>query len=171
MKSRFKSRRFLARVATVGAILGGLWAPHGAYAQGAGAAAVGDSYRLTMATLRKVIPALYIPGRAQWERRQDRRQDPLALTLAELTARLGSCSPVKAAFVKSGASTREAAQALAVFLRASRRHTDDGSAKTVGKQVPPLEPGVLRDNVALLRGNEVELGQLATVQEKPGGGS
>ncbi len=127
-----------------------------------------ERYRLTMPTLRKVMPALNDPGRAQCEQREE-KQNPFAMTLAELTTSLERCAPIRNAVAKTGVSTRAAATILAAVLYASRRMAEEESAVAMGKQAATLPPGPLKDNVALLRQNQAELGRLTGIQARGSG--
>jgi hypothetical protein len=118
-----------------------------------------EQYRLTLAALRKVMPALR--GQSQAACRQgEAKRDPFAMTLAEMAAALKRCEPVRAALAKTGASTSEAATVFGAVLYAGRRITQEESAKAAGSQAPPLPAGPLKDNVVLLRENEAELRRL-----------
>jgi hypothetical protein len=128
-----------------------------------------EQYRLTLAGLRKVMPALRDPAQAKCEQRENKR-DLFALTLAEMTATLQRCEPILAALARNGASAKEAASVLGAFMYASRRITEEESAIAMGKQAPPLPPGPLKDNVALIRQNEPELRRL-TQPSRGGGGT
>lgn len=118
-----------------------------------------QQYRLTLAALRKVMPAVGAPGQESCEKREETR-DPYSMTLAEMTASLERCEPIRAAIAKAGVSSKEAAGVLGAFMYASRRITEEESARAMGKQVPALPPGPLKDNVALIRQNEAELRRL-----------
>lgn len=128
-----------------------------------------ETYRLTMPTLRKVLPALSQPQVRGCEKGKNETLDPATMPLADITARLERCAPMRDAIAKSGVSTREAALTLAALARASKRFTEEESAKAVGGQAPPLPPGVLKDNLTLIRENETELGRLTRPGE--GGGT
>jgi hypothetical protein len=118
-----------------------------------------EGYRLTLKALRAVMPALQGPAQSQCERREDKR-DPFAMTLAEMTAMLERCAPVRGELRKADVSSAEAAKVLGAFLYAGRRITEEESALALGQSAPPLPPGALKDNVALLRQNEAELRRL-----------
>ncbi|MEP6689440.1 MAG: hypothetical protein ABJC36_13910 [Gemmatimonadales bacterium] len=124
-------------------------------------AGVGRDYRLTMPTLRQVLPALFNPETQKaCTARSGEPRNPQAMTLAQLTAKIERCAPMRSALARSGASTREAALTLAAMVRAGRRMTEEESAKVSGGTVAPLPDGALKDNVALLRRHEAELKQL-----------
>ena len=118
-----------------------------------------ERHRLTLAALRKVMPALRDPAQAKCEEREEKR-DPFAMTLTEMTAALERCEPIRAAVAKTGASTKEAATVLGAFMYASRRITEEESALAMGNEAPSLPAGPLKDNVALIRQNEAELRRL-----------
>ena len=163
----------LPALATLVALCTFLGAPSPAHSQGdalADARAV-ESYRLTMPVLRKVLPALYHPEARACEKGKNEHRDPSRMSLAEMTARLEECAPVRNAVRQSGLSAREAALTLAALLRASRRSADEESARATGGQAPPLAPGPLRDNVQLIRDNEAELGRLTRSGEQARVGS
>jgi hypothetical protein len=122
-----------------------------------------------MPTLRKVLPALYHPDGLACEKGENDTLDPATMPLDDIIARLERCAPMRDAVVKSGVSTREAALTLAALTRASRRWTDEESAKALGGQAQPLAPGPLKDNLMLIRENEAELGRLTRASE--GGGT
>ncbi|HUF35343.1 MAG TPA: hypothetical protein VMN37_05290 [Gemmatimonadales bacterium] len=128
-----------------------------------------QQYRLTLAELRKVMPAVGTLGQERCEKREETR-DPYSLTLAEMTASLERCEPIRAALAKAGVSSKEAAAVLGAFMYASRRITEEESARAMGKQAPALPAGPLKDNVALIRQHEAELRRL-TQSPTPGAGS
>ena len=150
-------RLLTAAVALVGSLAGAgtVW---GQATQPSGPPGAG-SYRLTLKALRAVIPAVQGPAQSRCEKPEERR-DPFAMTLAEMTATLDRCAAVTAELEKAGVSTREAASVLGAFLYAGRRITEEESALALGQSAPPLPPGPLRDNVALLRQHEAELRRL-----------
>ena len=127
-----------------------------------------EQYRLTLAGLRKVMPVLRDQPQAKCEEREA-KPDPYALTLAEMTATLERCEPIRAALAKTGASAQEAASVLGAFMYAGRRITQEESALALGKQAPPLPPGPLKDNVTLIRQNEAELRRLTQSSSRGGG--
>ena len=168
--SRTRVTRGLAALV---ALCAGLAAPSRAYPQGdaqADARAI-ESYRLTMPVLRKVLPALYHPDAGACEKGKNENRDPSRMPLAEMTARLEECAPVRNAVRRSGLSTREAALTLAALVRASKRSAEEESAKAAGGQAPATGPGPLKDNVRLIRDNEAELGRLARPSGQAGGRS
>lgn len=112
-----------------------------------------DGYRLTMPTLRKVLPALYAEGADTCERRKDR--DPHTLSLAEMTGTLERCAPILRALARADVTPREAALVLASLLRTGQQVALRGGKAT------ELPPGVLRDNALLLERNDPELRRLA----------
>lgn len=118
-----------------------------------------EQYRLTLAALRKVMPALRGENQAACREAAEKR-DPFAMTLAQMAAALDRCEPVRTALVEAGASTSEAATVFGAVLYAGRRITEEESAKAVGNQAPRLPAGALKDNVALLREHQAELRRL-----------
>ena len=140
------------------------WSVPGPAAKAQGSPARSDpaieTYRLSMPTLRKVLPALYHPEARACEKGKNENLDPASMPLADITARLERCEPMRDAIAKSGVSTTEAALTLAALARASKRSTEEASAKAAGGQAPPLTPGALKDNLTLIRENEAELGRL-----------
>ena len=54
-----------------------------------------ERFRLTLKALRAVIPAVQGPAASQCEKQEDKR-DPFTLTLAEMTATLEGCAPIRA---------------------------------------------------------------------------
>ena len=111
-----------------------------------------DGYRLTMPTLRKVLPALYSPGAQACEKPRDR--DPHTLALTEMTRSLERCATVKQALTKAGVPPREAAMVFASLLRTGQQVAMHGGKASA------LRPGVLRDNAFLLEQNDAELRRL-----------
>jgi hypothetical protein len=118
-----------------------------------------ERYRLTLKALRAVIPAVQGPAQSRCEKPAAKR-DPFAMTLAEMTATLDRCAPVRAELAKAGVSSKEAASVLGAFLYAGRRITEEESAIALGQSAAPLPPGALKDNVALLRQHDAELRRL-----------
>ena len=119
-----------------------------------------ESYRLTLKALRAVLPAVQSPGRSECEKREEKR-DPFAMTLAEMTATLERCGPLRADLAKAGVSSRDAASVLGAFMYAARQITMEESAIAQGRAAAPLPAGPLKDNVALLRQNEAELRRMS----------
>jgi hypothetical protein len=111
-----------------------------------------DAFRLTMPTLRKVLPALYAAGADTCERRKGR--DPHTLSIAEMTRSLERCAPVLRALERAEVTPREAAITLASLLRTSQQVALQGGKATA------LPPGVLRDNALLLEQNDPEIRRL-----------
>ena len=118
-----------------------------------------ERYRLTLQALRAVLPAVQSPGRSECEKREAKR-DPFTMTLAEMTATLERCAPLRADLAKAGVSSRDAASVLGAFMYAARRITMEESAIAQGNTAAPLPAGPLKDNVALLRQHEAELRRL-----------
>jgi hypothetical protein len=111
-----------------------------------------DGYRLTMPMLRKVLPALYVPGAEECDRRKD--GDPHASSLAGMTTSLERCVPVREALGRAGVPAREAALALAALIRTGQQVAmRSGNARA-------LPPGALRDNALLLEQNDPEVRRL-----------
>jgi hypothetical protein len=109
-------------------------------------------YRLTMPMLRKVLPAMYAPGARSCE--PSRRSDPALLSLAQMTRKLESCSPVAKSLERVGVQPREAAVIYAALLNVSQQ-----VARRGGK-ASELPPGVVRDNALLLEQNDPEIRKL-----------
>ena len=137
----------LVIVAAQGAVL-----PLTAQSRSAGDARAVDAYRLTMPTLRKVLPALYAEGADTCERQKGR--DPHTLSIAEMTRSLERCAPVLRALERAEVTPREAAIAFASLLRTGQQVAIRGGKATA------LPPGVLRDNALLLEQNDPEIRQL-----------
>lgn len=108
-----------------------------------------DGYRLTMPTLRKVLPALYHPQASTCEHPKDR--DPQTLSLDEMTSSLERCAPVRDALKQAGVQPREAALAFASLLSTGHQVAMQGGRAST------LPGGVLRDNALLLEQNDAEL--------------
>jgi hypothetical protein len=128
----------------------------------ASAPAGAEDYRLMMPTLRKALPVLYAPGaKTQCARPDEEFRDVRAMSLAEMEKRLEECPPVQRAAAAEGISFRELALVYKAIMLASYRMAEEEGAKARGGTAAPLPPGALRDNVALLRQNEAELGRLS----------
>jgi hypothetical protein len=128
----------------------------------ASASAEAEHYRLTMPTLRKALPVLYAPGaKTQCARPDEEFRDVAAMSVAEMQKRLEECPPVQRAAAAQGVSLRELALVYKAIMLASYRMAEEEIAKASGGTAAPLPPGALRDNVALLRQNEAELGRLS----------
>ena len=124
-----------------------------------------SDYRLTMPVLRKAIPALYAGGKARCTQRQRSPQEIAAMTVAQMEVELQGCAPVQRAAAAQGVTTRELAQVSKALLQAGHRMAEEESAKATGGTAAPLPSGALRDNVALVRQNEAELGRLIKEQQ------
>jgi len=127
-----------------------------------------ESYRLTLKALRAVIPLVQGPAASQCEKREEKR-DPYTMSLAEMTATLERCSPLRAELAKAGVSSKDAASVLGAFMYAGRRITQEESAIAMGNQAPPLPPGPLKDNVTLLRQHEAELRRMTQSPDRKAG--
>ncbi len=147
----FPFRRIVGLALAITAAQGAL-VPLTAQGRGAEDTRSVDGYRLTMPTLRKVLPALHTEGAGSCERQKGR--DPHTLTIAEMTRSLERCPSVLQALERAGVTPREAAIALASLLR-----TGQQVALRRGK-ASALPPGALRDNALLLEQNEPEIRQL-----------
>lgn len=111
-----------------------------------------ESYRVTMPMLRKVLPAMSALGTVRCEER--RPSDPHSLSLAEMTRKLDTCSPVVKSLREAGVQPREAAIVYAALLNVSREVAlRGGNAST-------LPPGVVRDNALLLEQHDPEIRKL-----------
>lgn len=121
-----------------------------AEAQGRSAAdaRIVDGYRLTMPMLRKVLPALYVPGVESCPR--DRR-DPRDLGIAEMVHMIERCPPMTQALRRAGVQTRDAAIVMASLYR-----TAEAVALQRG-QVSAVAEGPLRDNALLLERHDPEI--------------
>jgi hypothetical protein len=128
-------------------------------------AAATSDYRLTMPVLRKALPALYAAGKERCTSRQRSPQEIDEMTVAQMEAELEGCAPVQRAAAAHGITTRELAQVSKALLQAGHRLAEEESAKATGGTAAPLPAGALRDNVALVRENEVELGRLIKEQQ------
>ncbi len=127
-----------------------------------------EDYRLTLSSLRAVLPAVQAGAGSRCEKPEEKR-DRFAMTLAEMTATLERCAPVRAELARAGVSTREAASVLGAFMYAGRRITLEESAIAVGQQASTLPAGPLKDNVALIRQNEAELRRLMQALDRGDG--
>jgi hypothetical protein len=137
----------LAIAATQGALL-----PLTAQGRSAEDTRTVDGYRLTLPTLRKVLPALYAEGADTCERQKGR--DPHTLSIAEMTRTLERCAPVLRALERAEVTPREAAIAFASLLRTGQQVAMRGGKATA------LPPSVLRDNALLLEQNDPEIRRL-----------
>jgi hypothetical protein len=117
-----------------------------------------DEYRLSMPMLRKVLPVLYAPRMDTCPRRAPR--EVAAMSVAEMQEQIEHCAPVQRAAAAHGVTTREVALVSKALMQVGIRMAEEESAKATGGTPAPLPPGVLRDNVALVRQNEAELGRL-----------
>jgi hypothetical protein len=130
--------------------------------QPSAASAEGDDYRLTMPTLRKALPVLYAPEADRECRRPgETDRDVAAMSIAELEKRLETCPPIRRAAAAHSISIRELALVYKALMPAFYRMAQEESAKATEGTAPPLAPGALRDNVALMRQNEAELARLS----------
>ena len=87
------------------------------------------------------------------------------MTVAQMQSELEGCAPVQRAAAAHGVTTRELALVSRALLQAGHRMAEEESAKATGGTAAPLPPGTLRDNVALVRQNEAELGRLIKEQQ------
>lgn len=111
-----------------------------------------DSYRLTMPVLRKVLPALNVPGAQNCPR--DGTRDPHTMSIADMVRMLERCSPVVEALRRADVPTRDGAIAFASLLRTAKEVAlHSGSAIAIA-------PGVLRDNALLVERNDPEIRRL-----------
>jgi hypothetical protein len=129
-------------------------------------AAEGEDYRLTMTTLRKALPVLYA-GEAEKECRRpgEEDRDVRAMSIAEMEKRLEGCPTIRRDAAARGVSLRELALVSKAIMLVSYRMAQEESAKATGGTAPPLPPGPLRDNVALMRQNEAELARMSGESE------
>ena len=110
-----------------------------------------ESHRLTMAMLRKVLPALYAPGAQSCPR--DTR-DPRTLSLADMAKMIDRCAPMAQALRRAAVPSREAALVLASLYRTAEAvaiRRGDASA---------VDAGPLRDNALLMQQNDAEIERL-----------
>ena len=137
-------------------------AAHDAAAQRQTSASADADYRLTMPVLRKALSALYAPG-AQTECATSQAEFPdvRSMSVAEMEKLLQECRPIQDAAAAQSISIRELAQVYKALTLAGYRMADEESAKVSGGTAAPLPPGALRDNVALVRQNDAELGRLS----------
>ena len=110
-----------------------------------------ESHRLTMPTLRKVLPALAAPGAQSCPR--DTR-DPRTLSLAEMAQMIDRCAPMAQALRRAGVPSREAALVMASLYR-----TAEAVAIRRG-DVNAVDQGPLRDNALLMQQNDAEIKRL-----------
>ena len=139
-----------------------VFAPEAAAQNESGAS---SDYRLTMPVLRKALPALYAAGKERCTERRRTPQEIAAMTIGQMEAELQGCAPVQRAASAQGITTRELAQVSKALLQAGHRMAEEESAKATGGTAAPLPPGLLRDNVVLLRQNEAELGRIVKGQQ------
>ena len=111
-----------------------------------------EAYRLTMPTLRKVLPAMYGPAAERCEKPSQR--DPMTLSLAEMTRTLEACPDLARSLRDAGVELREAAILSAALLNVSRE------VALRNGQASALPPGVVRDNALLLEQNDPEIRKL-----------
>ena len=122
----------------------------------------GEDYRLTMPTLRKALPVLYVLEAEQECRRPgEEARDVMAMSITEMEQRLEGCPPLRRGAAAQGISLRELAQVFKAIMLISYRMAQEEGAKATGRTVPALPPGALHDNVALWRQNEAEIGRLS----------
>ncbi len=129
-----------------------LASPGAAQGRSADDAGTIGNYRLTMAMLRKVLPAMSAPGARSCE--TSPTSDPGSLSIAEMTRRLEACSPLAKSLKQAGVELREAAVIYAALLNVSQQ-----VARRGGKAAE-LPPGVVRDNALLLERNDPEIRKL-----------
>ena len=124
-----------------------------------------SDYRLTMPMLRKALPVLYAAGKERCTQRQRSAQEIADMAIAQMEAELEGCAPIQRAAAAHGVGTRELAQVSKALLQAGHRMADEESAKATGGTAALLPAGALRDNVALLRQHEAELGRIIKEQQ------
>jgi hypothetical protein len=134
----------------------------GADAQGQSSASADADYRLTMPVLRKALPVLYAPGaKTECTRSQEEFRDVRGMSAADMEKVLAQCEPIRTAAAAQEISIRELALVSKALTLTAHRMAEEESAKVSGGTAAPLPPGALRDNVALVRQNEAELGRLS----------
>jgi len=112
-----------------------------------------DGDRLTLPTLRKVLPAFYAPGVQSCP--QSRNRDPHTVGIGEMVSSLERCPPVLHALRQAGVPPREAAIVFASLLRTGQQ------VALRGGKASALPAGVLRENALLLEQNGPELSKLS----------
>jgi hypothetical protein len=136
-------------------------ASHGVEAQQQVSASADAEYRLTMPVLRRALPVLYTPrAKTECAKSLEQFRDVRAMSVAEMEKLLSECPPIQKAAAAQGISSRELAQVSKALTSTAHRMAEEESAKASGGSAAPLPPGALRDNVALVRQNEAELGRL-----------
>ena len=125
-----------------------------------------EDYRLTMPVLRKALPVLYAPeAQGKCRRPGEEMSEVAAMSITEMETRLEACEVIRGGAAAQGISLRELALVSKAIMLASYRMAQEESAKATGRTAPPLPPGALADNVAVMRQHEAELARLSKESE------
>jgi len=87
------------------------------------------------------------------------------MSITDMEKRLEACPVIRSGAAAQGISVRELALVSKAIVLASYRMAQEESAKAAGRTAPPLPPGALADNVAVMRRNEAELARLSEQSE------
>ncbi len=88
-----------------------------------------------------------------------------AMSITEMEKRLDGCPVIRNGAAAQGISVRELALVSKAIVLASYRMAQEESAKAAGTTAPPLPPGALADNLAVMRQNEAGLARLSEESE------